>query len=65
MPLQQAATSLTEWLEGIYGYIYKYDQLVEENESLRRQLSEAQEAARAARRNPRRKRPPAGALGLS
>jgi len=48
MPLQQAATSLTEWLEGIYGYIYKYDQLVEENESLRRQLSEAQEAARAA-----------------
>ncbi len=48
MPLQQAATSLSEWLEGIYGYIYKYDQLVEENESLRRQLSEAQEAARAA-----------------
>lgn len=48
MPLQQAAASLTEWLEGIYGYIYKYDQLVEENESLRRQLAEAQEAARAA-----------------
>ncbi len=48
VPLQQAASSATEWLESIYGYIYKYDQLVEENESLRKQLAEAQEEARSA-----------------
>ena len=34
-----------EWLEGIYGYIYQYDQLVAENNSLRAQLAEAQLAA--------------------
>ncbi len=45
-PVRKAATSMAEWLESIYGYIYKYDQLVEENESLRAQLAEAQEQAR-------------------
>lgn len=44
--VRKAATSMAEWLESIYGYIYKYDQLVEENESLRAQLAEAQEQAR-------------------
>ncbi len=44
--VRKAATSMAEWLESIYGYIYEYDQLVEENESLRAQLAEAQEQAR-------------------
>ena len=45
-PVRKAATSMAEWLESIYGYIYKYDQLVEDNASLRAQLAEAQEQAR-------------------
>ena len=44
--VRRAATSMAEWLESIYGYIYEFDQLVEENESLRAQLAEAQEQAR-------------------
>lgn len=44
-PVGQAAASAIEWIEGIYGYIYKYDQLVAENNSLRAQLAEAQQAA--------------------
>ena len=47
MPLQQAASSVAGWLEGIYGYIYKYDQLREENEALRRELAGAQDAVRS------------------
>ena len=41
----QAASSAVEWIEGIYGYIYQYDQLVAENNALRAQLAEAQQAA--------------------
>lgn len=44
-PVGQAASSAIEWIEGIYGYIYKYDQLVAENNSLRAQLAQAQQAA--------------------
>lgn len=47
-PLRSAAMSAADWLEGIYGYLYEYDQLVTENESLRTQLAEAQEEARLA-----------------
>lgn len=45
VPVKRAAASAVEWLEGIYGYIYQYDQLVAENNSLRAQLAEAQLAA--------------------
>ncbi|MGI5936129.1 MAG: rod shape-determining protein MreC [Oscillospiraceae bacterium] len=45
-PVYKAGSSIIDWLEGIYGYIYKYDQLVAENESLRKQLAQAQEEAR-------------------
>ena len=45
-PLQKAATVTAQWLESIYGYIYKYDQLKAENEQLRTQLAEAQAQAR-------------------
>jgi cell shape-determining protein MreC len=46
-PVQKAVTALADWMEGIYGYLYEYDQLKAENESLRIQLAEAQEQARA------------------
>ena len=45
-PLQKAATVTAQWLESIYGYIYKYDQLKAENDQLRVQLAEAQAQAR-------------------
>ena len=41
-----AVGSVVEWMRGIYGYIYRYDKLLAENESLRRQLAEAQEQVR-------------------
>ncbi len=44
-PVGQAVSAAIEWLEGIYGYIYEYDQLVAENNSLRAQLAQAQQAA--------------------
>ncbi|MDO4749367.1 MAG: rod shape-determining protein MreC [Eubacteriales bacterium] len=47
-PVQQTVESAAGWLEGIYGYIYKYDRLQEENESLRIQLADAQAQLRDA-----------------
>lgn len=44
-PVGQAASAAVEWLEGIYGYIYQYDQLVADNNALRAQLAQAQQAA--------------------
>ena len=41
-PVQRMVSSVAEWLEGIYGYLYEYDQLVAENERLRAELTEAQ-----------------------
>ncbi len=45
-PARTAATALSDWMEGIYGYLYEYDMLVEENNALRADLAEAQEMAR-------------------
>lgn len=45
-PVQRMVSSVAEWLEGIYGYLYEYDQLVAENERLRAELTQAQEEAR-------------------
>lgn len=47
-PIQRAVGSMVGWLEGLYGYIYDYNQLVQENEALRAQLADAQEEARSA-----------------
>ena len=44
-PVSRAASSAIEWVEGIYGYIYEYDQLVAENTALRAELAELREAA--------------------
>ena len=46
VPIQGAVGSVVDWMQGIYGYIYQYDKLVAENESLRQQLAEAQEQVR-------------------
>ena len=46
IPVQGAVGSVVDWLRGIYGYIYQYDKLVAENESLRQQLAEAQDQVR-------------------
>jgi rod shape-determining protein MreC len=40
--------SLTDWLEGVYGYLYEYDQLQAENEELKKQLADATKEARLA-----------------
>lgn len=45
-PVQGAVGAVADWLEGIYGYMYKYDDLQAENESLKSQLAEAQAEAR-------------------
>lgn len=46
MPLQKAASSAADWLEGIYGYLYEYDRLLEENNALRAENTELKERAR-------------------
>lgn len=46
-PVQSAVGAMVDWLQGLYGYIYQYDGLVQENESLRRQLADAQEQVRS------------------
>lgn len=48
-PIRQAASSVSDWLDNLYGYLFEYEQLKAENESLRIQLAEAQEEARSGR----------------
>ncbi len=45
-PVQKAATALLDWVEGIYGYLYEYDRLVEENNALRAENAELRDANR-------------------
>ena len=45
-PVERSAVAVTQWLENIYGYLYQYDRLVEENEQLRENLTKAEEQAR-------------------
>lgn len=55
--IQGAVGSIVDWMGDIYGYVYKYDKLVAENEELRQQLAEAQnelqEATESAEENVR------------
>ena len=46
-PVQGVVGAMADWLQGLYGYIYQYDLLVEENEALRRELAEAQAQVRS------------------
>lgn len=45
-PLQKVLSSAVNWFDSIYGYLYEYDSLMAENESLRSQLADAQQSAR-------------------
>ena len=45
-PMQKVLSSAVNWFDTIYGYLYKYDSLLAENESLRAQLADAQRLAR-------------------
>ena len=45
-PVQKAATALLDWVEGVYGYLYEYDRLVEENNSLRAENAALRETSR-------------------
>ena len=45
-PVQKAMSSTVNWFNTIYGYLFDYDSLLADNESLRTQLAEAQQAAR-------------------
>ena len=40
-PMQKVLSSAVNWFDSIYGYLYKYDSLLAENESLRSQLADA------------------------
>ena len=46
IPVQKAATAVLDWIEGLYGYIYEYDRVMEENNSLRAENAALREAAR-------------------
>lgn len=45
-PLKKVLSSTVNWFSTIYGYLYDYDTLMAENESLRSQLADAQQSAR-------------------
>lgn len=45
-PVKKVLSSAVNWFDTIYGYLFEYDQLMAENESLRSQLADAQESAR-------------------
>ena len=45
-PIQKVLSSTVNWLDNIYGYLYEYNSLMAENESLRTQLADAQQSAR-------------------
>ena len=47
-PVDRGSTGLVSWLEGIYGYMFRYDTLAAENEELKVQLAEAQRELRDA-----------------
>lgn len=45
-PFQKVATAVVSRMEELYGYIYKYDNLVQENERLRAQLADLEQQIR-------------------
>lgn len=45
-PVKKVLSSTVNWFNTIYGYLYEYDSLQAENESLRSQLADAQQSAR-------------------
>ena len=48
IPVKQGSAGLVGWLEGIYGYMFKYDSLAKENEELKIKLAETEDRLRDA-----------------
>lgn len=48
MPVKQGSTGFFGWLEGIYGYMFRYDRLAEENENLKDRVAELEKKLKAA-----------------
>lgn len=46
-PVERASAALLDWIEGLYGYIYDYDRIVEENNALRAENAALRETARS------------------
>lgn len=46
-PLQRATNAVLSWVESIYGYLYEYDRLVEENNKLKEENARLREQARS------------------
>ncbi|MCD7743594.1 MAG: rod shape-determining protein MreC [Oscillospiraceae bacterium] len=46
-PLEKATTAALDWLEGVYGYLYEYDSLVEETAALKAENAELREQVRS------------------
>ncbi len=47
-PVKEGSTGIKGWLEGIYGYMFRYDNLASENEQLKVQLAESDKKLREA-----------------
>ncbi len=45
-PMQKVLSSTVNWFNSMYGYLYRYDAMQEENQALRAQLADAQQSAR-------------------
>ena len=45
-PIQKVLSSAVNWFDSMDGYLYEYDSLMAENESLRSQVADAQKSAR-------------------
>ena len=46
MPIRKAAAAVADWMEGIYSYLYEYDQMVEEINALRAENAQLRDRAR-------------------
>lgn len=49
VPIKQGSTGFVAWLEGVYGYMFRYDSLAAENEDLKTQLADAKIQLREAK----------------
>lgn len=45
-PVKVVLSKMVNWFDTVYGYLFEYDQLLAENESLRSQLADAQQSMR-------------------
>ena len=52
-PIKKVLSSTVNWFDTIYGYLYKYDSLQAENESLRSQLADVYRVKPVDRGSPR------------